>query len=276
MKNLSDCQVKCGDRVWDVHKLVLCTRSKFFEKALCGSFMEAKTNVVTLPEHDPKHVEWALRCLYSGKLSHIEEVIRSVDTAMTAYRVCLELYQLGDYLDSDIICEAALGAMDESNKNWVAKFHRLHNSAQIAAAQIAAAQTGNAPKALAQIASAQKSEEAQVALHTFFEFRDSFVDCAKMAYSYPKRKSSRQNTYVLGKGHGVINLGPRGITTPFIHLMLFFKEHYPSSPASADLIRKLQEVPDLLGDMLITFVGQPPQTQPQPLVVDDSESYNNE
>lgn len=34
MKHISDCRVKCGDRVWDMHKLVICTRSKYFEKKL--------------------------------------------------------------------------------------------------------------------------------------------------------------------------------------------------------------------------------------------------
>lgn len=75
MKHISDCRVKCGDRVWDMHKLVICTRSKYFEKSslrrlhgmdvglqlyffnqLISTCQEAKTNVVTLSGGDSTYV----------------------------------------------------------------------------------------------------------------------------------------------------------------------------------------------------------------------------
>lgn len=120
--------------------------------------------------------------------------IKHVNKEMTAYEVCLHLYKLGDYLDSDTICDAALLGMDSNNKARVVMYRQLR---------------------------AKPTKVAEAALRTFFEFREAFVGGAKMAYSYPRRKSSGPNTYTLSQGHGVINLGPRGITTPFIHLMLF-------------------------------------------------------
>lgn len=161
--------------------------------------------------------------------------IKHVNKEMTAYEVCLHLYKLGDYLDSDTICDAALLGMDSNNKARVAMYHQLR---------------------------AKPTKVAEAALRTFFEFREAFVGGAKMAYSYPRRKSSGPNTYTLSQGHGVINLGPRGITTPFIHLMLFFREYFLTSPSTTDFIRKLQEVPELLGDILFTFVTPPKKTEP--------------
>lgn len=167
--------------------------------------------------------------------------ITHVNKVMTAYEVCLNLYKLGDYLDSDTICDAALLGMDSNNKTRVMMYRNL------------------------QLKPTTKVAEAREAtLRTVFEFWDSFVNSAKMAYSYPRRKSSLgPNTYTLRPGHGVINLGPRGITTPFIHLMLFFREYFLTSPSTTDFIRKLQEVPELLGDILITFVTPPKKPDPE-------------
>lgn len=95
MKHISDCRVKCGDRVWDMHKLVICTRSKYFEKSslrrlhgmdvglelyffnqLISTCQEAKTNVVTLSGEDLTYVDWALRCLYSRNRKHSLVLLR--------------------------------------------------------------------------------------------------------------------------------------------------------------------------------------------------------
>lgn len=35
---LSDCTVRCGKKVWRLHKIILCSRSKFFKAALTGNF----------------------------------------------------------------------------------------------------------------------------------------------------------------------------------------------------------------------------------------------
>lgn len=62
----SDVTVKCGDRTWSLHKNILCSRSVWFEKALTGSFEEAKTGVVEIRNFEPESVDWMVRYIYSG------------------------------------------------------------------------------------------------------------------------------------------------------------------------------------------------------------------
>ncbi|KAK1830881.1 hypothetical protein QBC39DRAFT_409418 [Podospora conica] len=239
LKRLSDCQVKCGDRTWDLHKVIICRRSKFFDKALNGGFQEAQTNVVTFSENSPKHVDWALRCLYSGDMSHIQDVLSVVDLEMSAFRECLGLYQLGDFLDSDIICDAVLDAMDYNNKLRIASFYQW----------------------------AIRAPSSNTACHPFEFEHDSFVKCAKMAYSQPKR-SSRPSVYNLRLRYAVAVPFPRGITTPFLQLILAFRDIIwcqspPATRASnPEFIRKLQDVPGLLGDMVLVTTMPRPECVP--------------
>lgn len=62
----SDVKVKCGDTTWQLHKNILCTRSQWFEKALTGSFEEAKTGVVEVENFAPKQIDWVLQYIYTG------------------------------------------------------------------------------------------------------------------------------------------------------------------------------------------------------------------
>jgi hypothetical protein len=62
----SDVTVKCGDRIWQLHKNILCTRSVWFEKALTGRFQEATTGVVEIQNFVPEAIDWLVRYLYTG------------------------------------------------------------------------------------------------------------------------------------------------------------------------------------------------------------------
>ncbi|KAM7182756.1 BTB/POZ fold, partial [Rhypophila sp. PSN 637] len=62
----SDCKVKCGDRVWNLHKFVLCSRSSFFKTAFTGGLLECRTSEITLQEQDPDRVGIMLEYIYSG------------------------------------------------------------------------------------------------------------------------------------------------------------------------------------------------------------------
>ncbi|KAK4443088.1 hypothetical protein QBC34DRAFT_386678 [Podospora aff. communis PSN243] len=98
---LSDCVVKCGDKEWKLHKVILCARSKFFKKALTGSFQVGKT----------------LRFLYSGSLTAEVPDIESFDDiyangqqiGLTPLPICVSIYKLADYLafDESLLLEIA-------------------------------------------------------------------------------------------------------------------------------------------------------------------------
>jgi len=65
----SDCVIKCGDKVWRLHKAFLCSRSRFFRAAFTGVFEEAKTGDLTLREQDSDLVD--LRCDTSTPLETV-------------------------------------------------------------------------------------------------------------------------------------------------------------------------------------------------------------
>ncbi|KAM7208129.1 BTB/POZ fold [Naviculisporaceae sp. PSN 640] len=101
----SDCRVKCGDRVWNVHKLVLCSQSKFFEAALTGNFAEAKDGTVTLDGQNPDVVNNVLEYLYSGNLSHVDEKVKppsssrnNVSHWLSSLETYTDMYVLADFL----------------------------------------------------------------------------------------------------------------------------------------------------------------------------------
>ena len=89
---MADCKVVCGDKSWDLHKLILCTRSRYFKAAFTGNFsvssqptrtqcrfemdwytnertQEATSNVVTFnpSEMDAQLLGFAIYYLYAGK-----------------------------------------------------------------------------------------------------------------------------------------------------------------------------------------------------------------
>ncbi|KAK0653085.1 BTB/POZ protein [Cercophora newfieldiana] len=131
---VSDCTVKCGDRVWKLHRVILCSRSHFFRAALMGNFKEAQDNEVVLREQDPELVEHALRFIYSGNINRIKCLDRQDldDTSLDAIRVCLGLYKLGDFLNLAKLCGTAVDKLERYMKMKAEIVQRtLHDDAKL-------------------------------------------------------------------------------------------------------------------------------------------------
>lgn len=65
----SDVTVKCGDRTWNLHKNIICSRCDWFKKALTGQFKEASTNVIEINDFEPRLVGWLIEYLYKGGMA---------------------------------------------------------------------------------------------------------------------------------------------------------------------------------------------------------------
>ncbi|RDI83877.1 hypothetical protein Vi05172_g6279 [Venturia inaequalis] len=68
----SDMSVTCKQKVFKVHKAVVCTRSNFFRNAMKnGTFKESETGNIDLSDDDPLAVEAVLRFVYQGSYSSL-------------------------------------------------------------------------------------------------------------------------------------------------------------------------------------------------------------
>ncbi|KAK8067732.1 hypothetical protein PG996_006844 [Apiospora saccharicola] len=114
----SDAKVTCGNRTWDLHKVIL-RNCLFFKKAFDGQFKEAHECHVTLPDHQPQDVQGVIFYIYTGKVSSDLEK----DESVAAYT---QMFKLGDYFDleglrlcaTDCLEDALLPIAKNVNRNW--------------------------------------------------------------------------------------------------------------------------------------------------------------
>ncbi|KAK7917707.1 hypothetical protein PG985_011315 [Apiospora marii] len=126
---LADVKVSCGDRSWDLHKLILCSRCSFFKKALTGEFEEAKTGHVILRENDPEEIDGIIQYIYTGRgkafefpcdethlhkcspiAFHLVSKKLLKEENIEAY---IKMFELGDYFDLPGLRQKALKSLED-------------------------------------------------------------------------------------------------------------------------------------------------------------------
>ncbi|TID23405.1 Leptomycin B resistance protein pmd1 [Venturia nashicola] len=70
----SDMSITCKQKVFKVHKAIVCTRSSFFRNAMKnGTFTESESGNIDVSDDDPLAVEAVLRFVYQGSYSSLAE-----------------------------------------------------------------------------------------------------------------------------------------------------------------------------------------------------------
>ena len=65
-KEMSDVQIKCGDQIFDAHKLILSARSPVFSRMLQSEMREKRSGLVDLGNTSPGVVKEVLSFIYTG------------------------------------------------------------------------------------------------------------------------------------------------------------------------------------------------------------------
>ncbi|KAE9964439.1 hypothetical protein BLS_008371 [Venturia inaequalis] len=106
----SDLTIKCNDRDFKVHRMVLCPQSPFFAKAVKKhAFEEGQTGVISMNHDDPDAIEAMLQFLYTG----------DYNTENLTMQNHLKIYELADKVDVSALktlCEDKFNAM--ARNNW--------------------------------------------------------------------------------------------------------------------------------------------------------------
>ncbi|KAH6715823.1 hypothetical protein BKA61DRAFT_334093 [Leptodontidium sp. MPI-SDFR-AT-0119] len=95
-EDYSDLTVKCRDRSWKVHRLIVCSQSKVLHAACTAGFKEAYTGIIDLDDDDPAPVEVMLKYFYTGKYN--EPINESGDLHLRL-QVQVLTYNLADKYD---------------------------------------------------------------------------------------------------------------------------------------------------------------------------------
>ena len=106
-ENTSDFTIKCQDKYFYVHQLILKKRSEHFSAILRNDFVEMKVKQVVWDDSDPKIVEMLLRYLYNNTVQ-----FKDFDEALDLM-VIADKYLFTELSDT---CDSFL-AQDCANKN---------------------------------------------------------------------------------------------------------------------------------------------------------------
>ncbi|KAK5165458.1 uncharacterized protein LTR77_008987 [Saxophila tyrrhenica] len=119
--DLSDLTVRCGGREWSVHRFVLCTQSKYFERAVEGGFKESTEKLIELQEDDPKIVGLMLSWFYNRYYpADSAQSDTTPDDYLSEAQVHARVFALGEkHLLYGLMDKAVDGFRVEINEWWI-------------------------------------------------------------------------------------------------------------------------------------------------------------
>lgn len=106
----SDLTIKCCNKSWKVHRVIVCSQSKVLHAACMAGFKETHTGVIDLDDDDPVLVEIMLKYFYTGKYN---EPINESEELRLPLQIQVLTYNLADKYD----IPALMGLAEEKFKS---------------------------------------------------------------------------------------------------------------------------------------------------------------
>jgi len=132
-RHQSDVTVKCGDKLFDCHQIILASRSQFFKKMFESNMYEKFTGSVEIKEIDHKVFEDVLKYIYSGEAPNIDDHTEELLAATDQYQLeklkelcevklcskldvsnCIDLLLLGDLHHASTLKPASLNFVSKN------------------------------------------------------------------------------------------------------------------------------------------------------------------
>ncbi|RPA75669.1 hypothetical protein BJ508DRAFT_418005 [Ascobolus immersus RN42] len=82
----SDMTICVGNKKWPAHRMLLCSQSSFFDRAMNGGFKEGEDGIIHILDESPKDIYRMLHYLYKGDIEQLPKngLIRSANGMMVA------------------------------------------------------------------------------------------------------------------------------------------------------------------------------------------------
>ncbi|TEA21709.1 Kelch-like protein 38 [Colletotrichum sidae] len=103
----TDCEVVCEEKVWKLHRNILCSRTGYFQGALCKSFTESEARRVVLTEWTKEQVGMLIDFIYTGELCW--DILRIQGTIL---HKAFQLWIIGDYFLIPELCSQTLDYLE--------------------------------------------------------------------------------------------------------------------------------------------------------------------